>query len=174
MTGGIVMTTAGFVGPDDVATLAGLLKRSGTEIESRIRGTSMLPTLRPGAHVRIRCGHAAAALGDVVAFLNAGGLMGHRLVARRRGYLITRGDGSALCDPPIPATAVLGTLTAWRLDETDQWRAVPPSPPPVPAAVLGTSLVAKLLAVHPGLARAAAIVPLVLRSVLARVRQRLP
>ena len=100
-------------------------------------------------------------MGDVLAFVYQGGLVAHRMVARgQRGaaheYVVTRGDGMRLCDPPIPLASVLGRVTGWSPSDTDPWRDLPPTPMPGFPRRAGERLVATLLELHPGFARATA------------------
>jgi sterol desaturase/sphingolipid hydroxylase (fatty acid hydroxylase superfamily) len=108
---------------------AGLLKRTGSNIESTVRGRSMGGALGDGTRIRITCARAERyPLGAVVAFMAGDVLIGHRVVARsrdRRGRegLVTRGDARLFCDPPIDPALVLGEVTA-RADGA-AWASVP-------------------------------------------------
>ncbi len=109
--------------------LAPLLQRTGRVIESEISGVSMGSTLPAGTRIRIQCEDPASArLGTVVAIMAERGLFGHRLLWRgtdRRGYptVLTRGDGSPVCDPPVAADRILGEITHWYA--APEWRPVP-------------------------------------------------
>jgi hypothetical protein len=107
--------------------VAALLRKSGAEIESEVRGSSMVPTLQPGRRVRIRCGPGRFQPGDIVAII-ADPTVVHRVVGRsRRGsrsYVITRGDAAPFCDLPVPEEEILGTVIAY--DGNGSWQ--PPSP----------------------------------------------
>jgi hypothetical protein len=100
-----------------VPAIAAVLRAHGREIESRVEGTSMGATLPESSQVRIRCGEPDADSRDaIVAFLAGSRLVSHRVVHQgRRGrasqYLITRGDGRLLPDPPVRRGDVLGTVT---------------------------------------------------------------
>ena len=73
----------------------------------RIRGTSMLPTLRPGATVRLEpCTSVRA--GDVVTYAFGGLLFTHRVVRLRAGTVVCRGDNHLRNDPPVPMSDILG------------------------------------------------------------------
>lgn len=150
---------------DQALDLAPLLRRAGSVIESEIRGRSMGSTLVPGTRIRIRCGTGTDYPdGTVVAFIGGRGLVGHRVVSRgrsRRGlaFLLTRGDGSLVCDPPVEPERLLGEIIEWQ--DGDTWRAVP-SAPQVSVAGRGIAaanllLVRLLLAVDAGLAARAAV-----------------
>ncbi len=126
--------------------LAPLLKRAGSIIESEIRGPSMGRTLEPGTRIRIRCGTGLDFLdGTVIAFLAGQRLVGHRLVGRtrdRRGQplLLTRGDGTVVCDPPLDPQAVLGEVIEWL--DGDTWRPLPTAPP---HSLIGRGVAATIL-----------------------------
>lgn len=105
------------------ATVVELLRKSGLEIDSEIRGGSMFPTIAPGTRIRIRYGAAEYRPGDIVAIL-AEPLIAHRVVSlEQRGsrrYLITRGDWTWFCDPPVAEDQIVGVVTA-QLDGRE-WR----------------------------------------------------
>jgi hypothetical protein len=134
--------------------LAPLLQRAGRVIESEISGISMGRTLRTGTRIRIRCEDPSTArCGRVVAIMTGRGLVGHRLVWRGtdrpgRPMVLTRGDGTPICDPPIREELILGEITEWYL--APDWCPVPAaqSEPPLRRAVAA----AILLAVRLGLA----------------------
>jgi hypothetical protein len=113
-----------------------------------------------GARIRIVFdGATTPCEGDVVAFLDGGRIVAHRVVARcghgERTTLLTRGDARLLCDAPVPADAVLGRVS--ECDPGTGWQPVG-APPALPrrerivAAVL-LGLLRAVLAVD---ARAAA------------------
>jgi hypothetical protein len=140
--------------------LAPLLKRTRRVIESEISGISMGSTLPAGTRIRIQCEDPASARqGSVVAIMAERGLIGHRLLWRgtdRRGnpMVLTRGDGSPVCDPPVAADRILGEITHWYA--APEWRAVPPPPRPTPlrraSAALALTVVRMAVAVDVGLA----------------------
>ena len=122
---------------DQELRLAPLLKRAGAVIESEIRGRSMGGTLATGTRIRIRCGTKTDYPdGTIIAFIGGKGLVGHRVVGRGRerpggAYLLTRGDGSRVVDPPVGPERVLGEVIEWW--EGEQWQ-------PLPVAVPDTRL----------------------------------
>ena len=164
---------ARFVRAEDMRSLAHLLKRSGSCIESEIRGPSMGPTLPPGTRVRIRCGEDLTfEPGQIVAFLSEDRLIAHRLLGRgrhgrARGFLLTRGDATALCDAPVTATTVLGIVTGRLVG--DEWGQVPPSPAPTPFTRAMQAIANLLLDVHPALARLFALAAFRVRNSLLRL-----
>lgn len=90
---------------------AGLWTDSGAVGRIAVRGDSMAPLIRAGDRIRLRA-DARPRIGDVVAAFAGDVLVVHRLVARRGDRLVLRGDAVPWCDPPIAASAVLGTVTA--------------------------------------------------------------
>jgi len=100
--------------------IAELWKRTGRELVARFGGSSMLPTIPPDAELRIRCGDRAEP-GDVIAVLVHDQIVVHRVEARGRGFILTRGDAQVLPDVPIrdPA-AVMGRVVGIR--HGDEWR----------------------------------------------------
>jgi hypothetical protein len=110
--------------------IARLLQRTGQGFESSIRGTSMEPTIPDGARIRIRPGRHER--GEVVACIVGEELFAHRVVHRgcdQRGvFVLTRGDGWILCDPPIRAERILGAVTEYW--DGNGWRA-PAHPEPL-------------------------------------------
>lgn len=83
----------------------------------RVRGRSMLPTLRPGDEVVVHPVTAEALeLGDWVVVRNARGAFLHRYLGQRRGYILTKGDGHMGFDPPWPFDAVVGRVVEAQRD----------------------------------------------------------
>lgn len=76
----------------------------------RVRGGSMLPTLRPGDVVRVEpAGPDDLRPGDVVLCRNGRGALLHRFLGRTpEGWLLTQGDAHLSPDPPWPPEALLG------------------------------------------------------------------
>jgi len=116
--------------PEEPAALAGVLRRSDRVFECSTSGRSMGATLPPGSRIRFHCGSNDPRIGDVVVLLaGRSDLLAHRVVGRGRGprcrqYLLTRGDGSLLCDEPVQRAAVLGIVLGKADGET--WRVIPP------------------------------------------------
>lgn len=118
----------------DERTLATLevLRRSGGEIESTVRGNSMGQTLPAGTRIRIACGPCAdLADGAAIAVVAGDAMIGHRLVGRcrdRRGReaLLIRGDATLICDPPIDPALIVGQITCRQAGAG--WQPVPPAP----------------------------------------------
>jgi hypothetical protein len=117
---------------DGGLALVPLLQRAGRDIESTIQGRSMGATLPPGTRILIQCRtDGAYPDGCVVAFVASRGLVGHRVAGRGsdrggRSVLLTRGDGTVVCDPPLEPDRVLGEVTKWH--DGHAWRPVPPAP----------------------------------------------
>jgi len=77
----------------------------------------MRPGLAPGTRVRVEaCPAEAVARGDLVLYEREGSLWLHRCVGRTAdGSLLTKGDGRAQADAPVPPAAVLGrSRPRWR------------------------------------------------------------
>jgi len=139
--------------------IADVLRRSGGEVEATLEGRSMEPTIPAGATIRIRGVPAAEIqVGDVVAIPMEHVLMVHRVVirgrrGRARGFVVTRGDGLWLVDPPAPVSEILGVVTAMHVGGS--WRSPGPAQPPLAqsSAALVPALVFRgALAVSVGLA----------------------
>lgn len=107
--------------------IATIWKRERRQLTIRFGGSSMEPTIPAGAEVLLLCG-ASPAPGDIAAFTFGDRIMVHRVMARppARGWILTRGDASAIPDPPIPEAAVIGTVARVRRGD----RFVEPPPPP--------------------------------------------
>ena len=77
----------------------------------RVRGRSMLPTLRPGDEVIVQPATAEAlAPGDWVVVRGAQGAFLHRYLGWRNGRVVTKGDGHRALDPSWSPEAVLGRV----------------------------------------------------------------
>lgn len=161
---------------DQGLALAPFLKRAGSVIESQIRGRSMGGTLVSGTRIRIRCGTSLDyPEGAVIAFLGGRGLVGHRVVGRGRdrqggALLLTRGDGSLICDPPVEPDRILGEVIEWQ--DGESWRPLPAAPPNTllgRGTAAGTLLLIRVaLAVDPRLAARTAVLLAALAQRLAR------
>ena len=157
--------------PLDVATLTPLIRQNGFVFESRIAGNSMIPTLPPGTKIRIDGGSQAPEIGQVVAFRWGAGLTAHRVVVRNKGFIVTRGDGQKLCDPPVPLGDIVGVVNAWWND--NRWCDLPARPAPAAGDRAGLVLARALLAIHPAAARyVAAGVSAINRRIPTRARIR--
>ncbi len=83
----------------------------------RVRGCSMLPTLRPGDEVVVQPVTAEALIpGDWVVVRGAQGAFLHRYLGRRHGRILTKGDGHMGFDPLWPPDAVLGRVVEAQRD----------------------------------------------------------
>jgi Peptidase S24-like len=111
---------------DFVRKVANGFKKAERTLESRVQGWSMGKTLPDGARIRIRCSpREAYPRGEVVAFLNEGKIVVHRVIRTGRGrrgrsYLLTRGDSLLLPDYPVHNTSVLGPVIAFQSSEAWQ------------------------------------------------------
>ena len=118
---------------ESVTAVAALLKQSATDLESEIRGTSMMPALPAGVRIRIRCGYEPA-IGDIAAYYADAPIIAHRVIGRIStgggSYYMMRGDANWFCDAPIEQTRVLGVVTEFQDGTT--WRPAPPNAPDAP------------------------------------------
>ncbi len=107
--------------PGDVAGVLELLRRSANDLDCDVHGTSMGAAIPPGSRACIALdGGAPARPGDVVAILLGGEILTlHRLVARGKSFVLTRGDGNRYCDAPQPLGRVLGTVRGLRTPSGD-------------------------------------------------------
>lgn len=103
--------------PANFQAIASLLQKSGTDLESRIAGSSMEPAIPHDARIRIRPQeHQDYREGQVVACVSGNSLFAHRIVysgrdGRTGEFILTRGDGWVLCDPPTRKSNILGLVT---------------------------------------------------------------
>ncbi|HYY72283.1 MAG TPA: hypothetical protein VE778_01695, partial [Candidatus Bathyarchaeia archaeon] len=144
------------VASERLLAISNLLKRGSREFDFQLRGKSMAPTLSDGSWIRVRpAANGRFTVDQVLAYVTKDRVVAHRLVlslkSRSTEYLITRGDATACCDWPVPATSVLGPLIGFSTDGT--WQ--PVGPPPKrglgfrSVAWLILSVVAHLLKVSP-------------------------
>lgn len=89
-----------------------------------VEGACMRPFVWPGGRLSIvRCALDDLEIGDVAVFFDGADLVAHRVLGRREGALVTRGDLSSTLDPPFAASQLAGRATrfdlgrvGWRLD----------------------------------------------------------
>jgi len=114
------------LGTAELSAVAELWKSGRRELVCRFGGTSMRPAIAPQAEVRLLCGTPSVERGDVVAFLDEGRVMVHRVVAALPGGgLLTRGDARLLPDRPLQGGGqVMGRVEAVHVGEA--FAAVPP------------------------------------------------
>lgn len=75
-----------------------------------VDGTSMLPTIRPPARVRVEAASGPRP-GEVWAFTDdAGEILAHRFVRHVGEMLRFKGDGNARPDPLVPPSRVVGRV----------------------------------------------------------------
>lgn len=90
--------------------------QEGLDVQMRVTGQSMQPTICDGALIRVRAiDPADVRSGDIILYRKGRGVTAHRVVAliRRRRLLVgfmTRGDASSTCDAPVPVVQVLGKV----------------------------------------------------------------
>lgn len=146
-----------------------LLARTGTSGTLVVRGGSMEPTLGPGAVISVDFSPCRLRVGDLLVFRQAGFLVVHRLVRRRRDAgspLRTQGDACPDPDPPVASDSVLGRVTAVQRSP-GIWLSVDDGRAPSYARAI-----AAFLNVTAGVIRAASITDTLLRRVRLRPRLR--
>lgn len=87
------------------------------EVRLKAQGASMIPALWPGDMLVVRWTDVdRVSPGDIVVCRWAGGLRIHRLLAKQSAgggtFLVTRGDALPRSDPPVPASDLLGRVSA--------------------------------------------------------------
>jgi signal peptidase I len=93
------------------ARLAVELLREGRAVELPASGSSMRPLIAPGGVVRVEpAGAADVRPGDVVLTDDGGHLVCHRLVYVAGDRVVTRGDHTPGCDPPLPRASIVGRV----------------------------------------------------------------
>ncbi|MBI4878139.1 MAG: PqqD family peptide modification chaperone [Planctomycetes bacterium] len=97
---------------DEVPETLARFRELGAECAVTLRGRSMEPTYGDGARVRIRGGLARPEPGDVVAFLDRGRVVVHRVIAVEGGEgsfrVRTQGDANAQPDDWFDAARLVG------------------------------------------------------------------
>jgi signal peptidase I len=92
--------------------LAAEVLASFGEARLPVSGSSMFPAMWPGDLLEVRRPAEPIQTGDVVLFERHGRLVVHRVVGQTGHHLITRGDRVRHPDAPVPASDILGHVTA--------------------------------------------------------------
>lgn len=93
-----------------IALFADALGQFGV-VRVRLRGSSMLPALRPGDELTIRRRPLSGAkTGEIVVFSRDCRLIAHRVVAHEGWRLLTQGDTAAAWDEPVHEIEFLGVV----------------------------------------------------------------
>jgi GNAT superfamily N-acetyltransferase len=95
--------------PGALSAVASKWRNERAQLTTSFGGTSMLPTIEPGRVLTVDCG-AVPEVGDVVFAIAAERPLVHRVVLRRSGSIITRGDANLLPDFPLAEEAVVGVI----------------------------------------------------------------
>jgi signal peptidase I len=98
----------------DLAGLAGEVLAKGVPLRFKATGFSMTPVIKDGDTVTVSpCPFAKLRRGDVAAFIHPTGncLVVHRIVGRRDGAFLIKGDNAKDIDGLIPWSRVLGRVT---------------------------------------------------------------
>jgi len=145
-----------------VEGFAEIIKQRGDIIELTVFGSSMSPTLERGGRIRVRCiDRPDYHRGQVVTFRIGNRLVTHRIVhhghvGSARNWLLARGDGRMLIDPPIASSEVIGVATHSLC--RDQWCDIGPAPKQaLHRRIIATMIawvVALAMELHPSLGKA--------------------
>lgn len=78
-----------------------------------IQGNSMLPWIKAGDLIEIVPVSSAIRYGDVVAFFDNyhSRIVAHRVIGRKKGYIITKGDNCFKADAPLNNDSLAGVVT---------------------------------------------------------------
>ena len=122
------MTAAKADRPPDL--LAGLLESTierGARARFEVDGHSMLPLIRPGDVVRVEPANCESGrgtrVGDVVAVRAApgAGLLLHRVIRRRAGRMLVRGDNNFRADGEYDEGEIIGVVRVVERDDRRVW-----------------------------------------------------
>ncbi len=104
--------TASLTGhPQRLQALGELWQDAKQDVWVTLRGRSMMPGIRPGTRLRLRCDDQTPQVGEVIAFRRESHLVVHRLQSvDEQGQLICQGDANAFQDAPISRSVVLGVV----------------------------------------------------------------
>lgn len=95
-----------------------LWKQSGQIKTITVDGQSMLPLLRRGDRVTVKCGVSPVRRGDLVVFYRQRQLVIHRVVLLSRSAagltLVTKGDNALTCDAPLQLDELVGLVSTLR------------------------------------------------------------
>ncbi len=85
--------------------------RASGQVQLRVAGASMLPTLWPGDLLTVhRCHPSALAPRSIIVFRQDQQLVVHRVMHRSGNRIVTRGDARARLDAPIELDQVVGRV----------------------------------------------------------------
>jgi hypothetical protein len=98
---------------EDFAAIAGEIVKQGKSFSFRAHGRSMAPFIADGDTIVVSPLERPARIGDVVLLQeNDGRMIVHRIVGRKRGLILTRGDACATADAPADHVGIVGRVTA--------------------------------------------------------------
>jgi hypothetical protein len=105
--------------PERLAALCDLWRRERREVRLTLQGGSMSPAIRAGSRLRVACGDAEPAIGEVIAALYQDRLVIHRLIRVERDgaaedRYICRGDANPQADAPITRGQIVGVVREHR------------------------------------------------------------
>jgi signal peptidase I len=86
---------------------------SGVAFRFLAKGRSMLPTIQDGEILHVRqVDPASIKIGEIVLFSGRDGFKAHRVISKRRGVFVTRGDSSTQADGEVRGEQIVGKITA--------------------------------------------------------------
>ncbi len=115
--------------PSELRAVVGLSARAGGGRWLRIEGASMRPLLRPGDEVTLAPVERPPERLRLAAYARGGRLALHRVVLRRGGSVVLKGDGAPTAGAPVPVRDLVGRIVARRRDGREiragclRWRA---------------------------------------------------
>ena len=97
---------------EDFAAIAREIVKQGKSFSFRAHGRSMAPFIADGDTIVVSPLKGPARIGDVVLLKESDGrLIVHRIVGRRKGMILTRGDACAVLDSPADHVGIIGKVT---------------------------------------------------------------
>ncbi len=101
--------------PERLQAVVDLWRTAGKRIEIPVAGESMFPVLRPGWMLVLDHAPSRHPFGSVIVFLQGRLLVAHRVVGRRRGAYLTKGDALLHFDrETVSPERILGRVVAVR------------------------------------------------------------
>ncbi len=106
------------------ARLLRLLIARKKEVSLDVRGTSMEPRLHAGEKIAVERVKASGIVeGDVILYESRNTFVLHRLIYRKNGLMIIKGDGNRYADAPVHRRQIMGRVRGRRLLDARSERA---------------------------------------------------
>ena len=101
--------------PTDLREVIGVLLEDDHQLEFRMKGLSMFPTLRPGdTGIVQKCTIDELQPGDIVVFYQRSNLVAHRCIRCLHDQLSCKGDKNRYTDEPVMREAIVGKLIQYK------------------------------------------------------------